>query len=495
MLFPAVALAAALVVPPLTGVPWTGPAAAALDAALDRTIAGASTLRAAHVGLLVESAGDGRVLYARNADQAFQPASTLKLIAGSAALDRLGPDYRFTTLLARDALPGGGDQLILHGGGDPLLRAADLDAAADAVRAAGVARASVVLDESHDDPAERRDPGWSVDDVLQYYAPVIDGLPFEENVLALTLLPGPALGTPPVLHLPAPFVPQTVPAGICVPAPTLLTFTNDAQTVAAGQPDTSDVKAGPCGDITVVGGVPLGAAAHVDAAVDQPDALALRYFDAALAQRGVDVLPAAPGTGAIPGVIDAPFTSAPPGAIVWRHEGDPLRRLLAAFWQPSDNLIGEMIIRELDVAANARAGTIEGGADVERAWLRSVGVDPAALTIVDGSGLSQYDRATPRALAAVLLHDWRGPYHDVVLDALPVAGLRGDLRNLMTGTPAADRVYAKTGSMKHVRGLAGYVATRTHGTVIFVLSIDDWIGADPDLEAARAAICGRLAES
>jgi D-alanyl-D-alanine carboxypeptidase len=43
--------------------------------------------------------------------------------------------------------------------------------------------------------------------------------------------------------------------------------------------------------------------------------------------------------------------------------------------------------------------------------------------------------------------------------------------------------------------LAGYVATQTHGTVIFVLSIDDWIGTDAGLEAVRAAVCSRLAQS
>jgi D-alanyl-D-alanine carboxypeptidase/D-alanyl-D-alanine-endopeptidase (penicillin-binding protein 4) len=78
---------------------------------------------------------------------------------------------------------------------------------------------------------------------------------------------------------------------------------------------------------------------------------------------------------------------------------------------------------------------------------------------------------------------------------LPVAGLRGDLRNAMRGTVAEGRVFAKTGSMSHVRGLAGYVATRHHGAVIFALSIDDWIGSGADLAAFRAAFCARLAAS
>ena len=461
-----------------------------LPADLDRILA-APTLRGAHVAALVVSGNDGQPVYAHNADDTIQPASTMKLLVGSVALERLGPGHRFGTVLTR----GDGDALILHGGGDPLLNRTDLDAAADAVQRAGIVRAQVTLDESHVAPAERRAPGWSVDDVLAYYAPVVNGLPFEENVLAVTLAPGDALGQPPIVQLPPPFLPLSVPAGACRPGPTLLTFTMTARTVAQGRPDTSDVVAGPCGDIVVTGEVPLGPPSHVDAAVDWPEVLALRYFDDALMRRGVTVLPSLPSAGPIPDVVDAPFTPAPTTGVVWQHDGEPLRALLGDMWLPSDNLIAEELLREIDVAANARAGTLAGGTALERMWLRAIGVDPATVTLADGSGLSQYDRFTPRALVAILLHDWRGPNRATVLAALPVAGVRGDLRGAMKGTPAEGHVIAKTGSMSHVRGLAGYVTTRTRGTLVFALSIDDWIGTDADMAALRAAFCSRLATS
>ena len=494
MLFHAVALAAALTLPAPGGSPWTSADVTSLATDLDHVIAAAKTLRAAHVGTLVETP-DGHELFARDADTTIQPASTMKLLVGSAALERLGPAYHFTTTLTHAPLvTGDGEALVLHGGGDPLLRHADLDAAAESVRTAGIVRAQVTLDESHVAPAERRAPGWSVDDILQDYAPVVNGLPFEENTLALTLLPGTTIGQAPSIQLLPPFQPLALVPGVCRPGPTLLTFTMAARTVGASGHDTSDVVAGPCGDVIVTGNVPLGDPSHVDAAIDQPEALALAYFLDALRRRGIDATAAAT-SGAIPGIVDVPFTATAPGALLWRHDGHPLATLLADMWLPSDNLIAEELLRELDVNANARAGTIGGGAAIERTWLRSFGIDPATLTIADGSGLSQYNRVTPRALAGVLAHDWRGPGRDTVLNALPVAGMRGDLRNAMRGTAAEGHVFAKTGSMTHVRGLAGFVATRTHGTVIFVLSIDDWIGSDSDLAAFRAAFCARLAAS
>src|ERR1019366_8681716 len=114
-----------------------------MPADLDRILA-APTLHGAHVGALVTSAADGGTIYAHGADDTIQPASTMKLLVGSVALERLGASYRFATVLTR----GDGDAVILHGGGDPLLRRADLDAAADAVARAGIVRAQLTLDAS-----------------------------------------------------------------------------------------------------------------------------------------------------------------------------------------------------------------------------------------------------------------------------------------------------------------------------------------------------------
>jgi D-alanyl-D-alanine carboxypeptidase/D-alanyl-D-alanine-endopeptidase (penicillin-binding protein 4) len=92
--------------PPVTGLPG------ALDAVLFNT----------NSCLLVTDT-DGRILYSHNGNVPFVPASAQKLIVAAAALDRLGPDYRFTTKVVASAPPVGGvvDDLWLVGGGDPLL--------------------------------------------------------------------------------------------------------------------------------------------------------------------------------------------------------------------------------------------------------------------------------------------------------------------------------------------------------------------------------------
>jgi D-alanyl-D-alanine carboxypeptidase/D-alanyl-D-alanine-endopeptidase (penicillin-binding protein 4) len=481
------------VVPPAaSGAAWTPAEIRALDADLDALIAHAPTLRGAHVGVIVETPS-GEPLYLHHADDTVQPASTFKLLVGSAALERLGPAYRFTTTLQRvPAGAGTRDLLVLRGGGDPLFATADIAAAADAAARAGVlAPVDVLLDTSHVAPGERRGNGWQVDDVLQDYAMIVNGLPFEQNVLATWLDPAATLGAPPAIRLAPPFQPLAVPPGTCPAGPTALTFTNAARTVAAGEIATADVTPGRCGDIVVTGTVPQGAPTSLAVAVDAPEVLARGAFVDALASRGIAVATPAPAGDPLPGITDTPG-AAPAATTIWQHAGEALAALLADMWLPSNNLIAEELFHELDAAQNHRPATASGAADVERAWLQAAGIDPGALTIADGSGLSQYDRITPRILATILTHDWNGPYRAIVLGALPIAAARGDLRGFARGTPAAGRIFAKTGSMWHVRGLAGFAATRTHGAAVFALSIDDWMGADADLAAFRAAFCARI---
>jgi len=90
-----------------------------------------------------------------------------------------------------------------------------------------------------------------------------------------------------------------------------------------------------------------------------------------------------------------------------------------------------------------------------------------------------------------LQHDWNAPYREIVLSALPVGAARGTIEGI-AGTPAAGRVFAKTGSMMHVRGLAGYLATLRHGAVTFAFSVDDWNGNYSDLAALRARVLSRV---
>lgn len=457
--------------PTLSGVPWSSAQIAKLRFDIDGLLR-SPALRGAHVGLLAQDVATKALLYARSADDDFIPASNLKLVTGSAALARLGTAFTFHTALVSGASVAGstieGD-IILRGGGDALLRASDLDAAASALAARGVrsVHGNLVLDTSYfDEPSYQR--GWTWDDFPFYYAPLVSALALEDNTVHLHIAPGAASGALVSVSM----NPQT----------SAVVVKNDAQTGAAGTKDTLDIERTSEGAIRIVGAMPLGGDPDdIDAAVPDPIAYAGDVLRRALTAHGITV-----SGSAVRGI-------APAGAsALWTHDSPALAQMLAQFWYESDNLVGEMLLKSLAVARAGVPGRTEPGIELELEFLRGIGVDAATIAIADGSGLSIYNRLTPRSLVMLLFADWESAYRDVVLNALPLAGVRGSLRSAYVGTPAEGRVFAKTGSMTHVSTLSGYIAPRHHGAIVFSFMVGDSLGDAAALAELRGRVLSRL---
>ncbi len=457
------------------GVPWSARDIASLRKDLAKAMKGPA-LRGAHVGLLAIDTARGTTLVAQNADDAFQPASNFKLLVGSTALERLGPSFAFQTqVLAAGTIADGtltGD-LYLRGGGDVHLNAKDLDDAAAAIAKAGLTRITgqVVGDASRYDD-QRYPDGWDYDDLPWDYAPVVTALSFDENVLHLYISPGAAPGEAGVLR--------------ADPVTSAITLDNRLTTGEPGSKDTS-VLTRPWDQprtIRIGGSYPFGAkeSGDIRPAAPDPAELAVAVFTQALATHGVTVV----GGSQTGGVAPAGAT------VLWTHASEPMPEYMADFWWPSDNLVGELFLKEIGAATAGLPGTSENGAKAERAFLTSIGVDPGTVTIADGSGLSNYDRITPRALVAILQHDWNGPNRELVLEALPVAGVSGTLRNAYKGTPAEKNVFAKTGSISHVRTVSGFIRTKRHGAVTFSFLVNDWIDQAPHASERLAIVRGAV---
>ncbi len=427
----------------------------------------------AHVGVLLTDVSSHRVLAEHDADDAFTPASNMKLLVGSVAMATLGPTFTYQTRVAID-----GDTLYLIGGGDAHLTTADLNAAAAAVARANMMTVDhIVVDASHFDAA-RYAPGWSIDDLPYDYAAPVSAMSLNENTIHIHIAPTHTVGEPVQLQ----WAPRT----------SALTVINDARTGPFASADTTDILR-PWDEPTtlrITGTYPLAApsADDFDAAVPDPVAYAGDIFLTALQQHGITVHHGFT-VGQTPSNV----------RYVWTHSSVPLATMLAQMWLPSDNLMAELLLRQLGVFGGGEPGSIAKGALVERHWLQSIGVDPDQVDIADGSGLSIYDRISPRTLVAILTADWNAPWHGDVVSALPVAGETGTLRDSYIGTPAAGNIIAKTGTLKHVRTISGYVRTRTHGMLVFSLLVNDWVERSPkdaaDLRALDTTFLSALASS
>ncbi|MDE2482766.1 MAG: D-alanyl-D-alanine carboxypeptidase/D-alanyl-D-alanine-endopeptidase [bacterium] len=466
--------------PHAAGDAWSAREIRALHGAIARALDD-PTLRGARVGLVARDAERGTLLFARDADAEFTPASNFKLLVGTVALARLGPTFAYATYIIADAPLADGTiagNLYLRGGGDALLSEDDLRAAASALAANGLRHVAgdVVTDASHFD-AVRYGAGWSWDDLPFSYAPVVSALELDDGTAHVFLEPGARQGEPAVV--------------IEAPASTAFELRSEVRTGARGSDDTSTIER-PWDEpraIVLAGSYPLDAGRSDDLAPSVPDppSFAGDVFARALAAAGVRV----------DGAVRAGAT--PAGTtVLWTHASEPMPRLLADFWYPSDNLMGELLLKELGVAQSGEPGTTEHGRALELGFLRSIGVDPATVDIADGSGLSIYDRITPNDLIALLQYDWASSDRAIVLDALPVAGVRGTLAQTFLDAPLRGNVFAKTGSLTHVRTISGFVQNERHGAVSFSLLVNDWMGdRDPTgaaaLDRVRAAILTALA--
>ena len=132
--------------------------------------------------------------------------------------------------------------------------------------------------------------------------------------------------------------------------------------------------------------------------------------------------------------------------------------------------------------ANILLGYLGGSQSVQQA-LTSLGIDPNGYRLRDGSGLSRNNLATPRTLVSTLRAMFHARGNEVFLASLPVAGVSGTLKNRLRDTSAQGFVRAKTGTLKGVRALSGYIEHPEYDTLVFSI-----IANQPRTESSQAMV-------
>ncbi len=147
-------------------------------------------------------------------------------------------------------------------------------------------------------------------------------------------------------------------------------------------------------------------------------------------------------------------------------DSPPLKEILPPFLKPSQNQIGEILLKTLG-RERLGVGVADSGAAVVTRQLREWGVDSLGVLVYDGSGLSRHDLVTPETLVKILTAMEKDTAFQVFYDALPIAGVDGTIRTRMRNTPAANNLRAKTGTIEFVRSLSGYVTNADNDRLIF----------------------------
>lgn len=406
----------------------------------------------------------GRLLYGRNADRLFIPASNTKLVVSAVAAALLPPDWTVTTSvypaghIAGSTLHG---DLVLYGRGDPTMGrrcyatdtlqagACDLDpfarlrALAEQVAAGGirVVEGDVVGDGSWFD-GDLLHWDWGVYDVNWWYAAPVAGLGFNDNAVDITWRPGRVEGAPAQLSF----------------WPDLGDFTLENRTVtvaAGGETNVGDRMYRQDGGFRVwaEGSVAIDHRGGTESyAVPDPGLYTARAFRLALADAGVSV------TGTTRSTADSNrYRGAREAPALAESVSRPLRDWIFPVLNTSQNWYADMLLKQLGRQFGS-AGTWREGLAVERRYLvDSVGLDSTLFALSDGSGLSAANLVAPLAFTGLLRHIRAHPnFPSSFLPGLPQSGSVGSLRRRFVGTPLEGRVYAKTGSIARVNTLSGY---------------------------------------
>jgi D-alanyl-D-alanine carboxypeptidase/D-alanyl-D-alanine-endopeptidase (penicillin-binding protein 4) len=433
----------------------------------------AAAVPVAAVAVVVQEAGAARASLSVNADASMNPASAMKLFTTFAALELLGPAYRWKTeAYAAGPLRDGvleGD-LVLKGYGDPKLDYESFWMLLRALRGKGLReiRGDVLLDRSFFAPVAGEPGDFDGESQRPY------------NVLPDALL----------VHYKAvrfAFVPQPDGAGVRIyvePRPPTLAVTNNLR-----------LAAGPC----VEGRAFRDMISPTFEPGPPPRALFNGRYPIACGEKDLNVA-FLPPDEQVAGVLRELWAemggawtgrarqgTLPEGArLLHTHESAPLAEMVRDVNKFSNNVMARQVFLTLATSAHEPPAQAHQAREVLRHWLNLKGIGAPELAIENGSGLSRTDRASAASLAALLQSAWKSAVMPEYIASLPLAALDGTMRKRLHGEPVAGQAHMKTGLLSDARAMAGYLLDAKGRRQIVVMLMNH--PNAPDAEAANDAL-------
>ncbi len=402
------------------------------------------------VGMHVLDRQTGKVVFDHNGRVGLLPASSQKVLTSIAALDILGPDFRYETRFAYRGAVSSGDlkgPLIVEADGDPTLgshrfRGTNSESIGRALKtslaSAGISRISGGVEGRLPGYEKATIPGgWLWEDIGNYYGAGHGGLNWHENQYELLLKPGDREGKPveilrtdPLLHGER--------------------FDNELVSGDAESGDQAFLYFKPGSpELTVRGSVPccVGSFRIAGAAMD-PSLFAVRQLARLTEAEGHSQV-----------IYPTSRLTETEARVIHVHRSPSLDSINHWFLQKSVNLFGEAFMHTLSHRKRGTA-TYTDGLEVVRDYWSEKGIDKRALKIVDGSGLSPQNRVTAEALAKALRYAMGRPWFPTFDRAMPVHnGIR-----------------MKSGTMGGVRSYAGYLKGRGGREYAFAVIVNNFSG-------------------
>jgi D-alanyl-D-alanine carboxypeptidase/D-alanyl-D-alanine-endopeptidase (penicillin-binding protein 4) len=366
-------------------------------------------LKSGMLALNVIEQKSGLVLFDENGSIGLPVASSQKVLTSVASLDILGTGYRYQTALSytgnihEGTLNG---TLFVDGSGDPTLGSwrfentkeqVILNKWVSAIKKVGIQRinGAVVIDNkwgTYSVPG-----GWIWDDIGNYYGAGATALNWRENQYDLKLKSGKATG-------------DKVSIASTVPNLYDVDLISELTTGKPGSGDNAYIYLAPYGTVAYVRGTipPNENAFTVSGSFPDPAKQMTRMVEAELKRQGIEL------------IENRDFKNDKSGTKtdLILHQSPPLDSINHWFLRKSINLYGEALVKTLGFERK-KEGTTEAGVNVVKSFWKDRGIDPAAINMKDGSGLSPQNRITAQALVKVMQYARSQPYFSSFYNALP----------------------------------------------------------------------------
>ncbi len=463
---------------PVAAPPVAAPLAAApsarspeLESAV-RALVNDRQLSGAQVGVVLVDCETGSVIAQAGEHVVVNPASNAKLYTAAAALAILHGSHRYQTTLSGTIKSGAATGLVLRGHGDPSLRAQDLWAMVQELKAHGARRVEgdIVVDQRFFDeqttpPAFEQQPNeWAA-----FRAPV-SAVAVNENVITMTVRPGAAGSNASVSFDPPGFVDvegtvKTSDSGADTVGLEL------AKTGEGGHRMSAKVSGAVAADSRLV---------RYTKRVEDPQLLAGYALKAILEESGVKV------SGDVKLGASGKDAKDSKSNVLARHESEPLSALLYGLGKNSDNFYAEMIFKSISAEVKPRPAKSQESAEIVTKWIEKNDLGDTGLVVKNGSGLFDANRTTAHSMAKLLRFVWQDPsLRGEFVSQLAIGGVDGTLHKRFRDLRTHRAVRAKTGTLDDAIALSGYVlAPSGKSTIGFAILFNKVSGKGG---AARAA--------
>lgn len=398
-----------------------------------------------NIGVYVVDLDNDKLIYSRNAKRSFTPASTQKLLTAAAALLYFGPSYEYQTKLLSDAKISRGKHLkgnlYLKLDVDPSLKKYDILNLFSQLRRRHIQEinGNIIIDSTEIAKVDYG-PGWMIEDSVYGYGTKNGPVVLDENRFNVFVEPT--------------TINKKAYVKLIQPNPAIKII-NHLITKAKNAHCKIKYKMNPQNELTVSGCVALNAGSDIQSvAVNNP----LKY--------ATDIIKWALRELAIKHNGQIKLGETPKKARrLALHESAPLSYIVSKMLKPSDNLYAESVYLKLGAQYYKQPGSWRLGRKAMQSILKKKAkVNFQSSIVKDGSGMSRYNLITPKQLVSVLAYMFQHfPAGPEFIAAMPIGGEDGTLRKRMK-KQLQGYVRAKTGGMRGVTALAGYIYTK-HGNI------------------------------